>query len=173
MIATRSSRPPDRHHLWNLNGCPANSLHRSPFHGRTRRANEILSGAGGSAPGCPRILVTGRDRRQPGSINAKGEGEGSAYRSRANEEWLDKLGKISCIHCRNPKGRPMPEATRRASGRKSKVAPASSTSFAEQKGRMGLLIRTVGHAHAEATVTLPKPHFGSVRAVTGQLLAPE
>jgi transposase, IS5 family len=38
----------------------------------------------------------------------------SAYRSKANEEWLEKNGLKSHIPQREPKGRPMPEATSKA-----------------------------------------------------------
>lgn len=68
----------------------------------------------------------------------------SAYRSQANEAYLDKYGRTSRIHQRKPPGRPMPEAMRQANGRKSKVRSRVEHVFAEQKHRMGLFVRTIG-----------------------------
>ena len=68
----------------------------------------------------------------------------TAYRSKKNEDWLRKMGRVSRIHQRKPKGRPMPKRTARANGAKSKVRSAVEHVFADQKQRMGLLVRTVG-----------------------------
>jgi len=35
----------------------------------------------------------------------------TAYRSQANEKWLKRQGKVSRIHRRKPRGKPMPERT--------------------------------------------------------------
>ena len=83
----------------------------------------------------------------------------SAYRSAENERFLRDAGKISRIHRRKPKGRPMPKRTARANAAKSAVRaavehPFVEHPFAHQKGFMGLVIRTIGLARAEATVTL-------------------
>lgn len=87
----------------------------------------------------------------------------TAYRSRANEAWLDKHGKTSRIHHKKPKGRPMPEATRRANGRKSKVRARVEHVFAEQKDRMGLFIRTIGIARAKAVITFANMAYNMKR----------
>ena len=68
-----------------------------------------------------------------------------------------------------PKGRPMPETTRRANNMKSKVRSRVEYVFAEQKSRMGLFIRTIGIArhdedrHGQSRIQhkaadLPGPH---------------
>ncbi len=78
----------------------------------------------------------------------------SAYRSAANERFLKKAGKVSRIHRRKPRGRPMAKATARANAAKSKIRARVEHVFAEQKDRMGLVIRTIGRARAEAAITL-------------------
>ena len=87
----------------------------------------------------------------------------SADRSRANEAYLDKHGRTSRIHQKKPKGRPMPEAMQRANGKKSKVRARVEHVFAEQKHRMGLFIRTIGVARAEATITFANMAYNMKR----------
>ncbi|CCV10467.1 transposase (fragment) [Mesorhizobium sp. STM 4661] len=72
----------------------------------------------------------------------------TAYRSNANEAFMEKQGFISRVHRKKPKGRPMPETTRRANNIKSRVRARVEHVFAEQKSRMGLFIRTIGIARA-------------------------
>jgi len=78
----------------------------------------------------------------------------TAYRSAENERFLAGTGKVSRIHRRKPKGRPMPKRTARANARKSAVRAHVEHPFAHQKGPMGLVIRTIGIARATAAVTL-------------------
>lgn len=78
----------------------------------------------------------------------------TAYRSAANEVYLQKAGKISRIHRKKPKGRPMWRAVARANAKKSKIRARVEHVFAEQKDRMGLFIRTIGIARAEAVIAL-------------------
>jgi len=52
----------------------------------------------------------------------------TAYRSAANEEFMERNGFVSHVHRKRPKGRPMPEAIRRANNAKSKSVRASSMS---------------------------------------------
>jgi IS5 family transposase len=78
----------------------------------------------------------------------------SAYRSAENDRFLAGIGKVSRIHRRKPKGRPMPRRTARANAAKSAVRAHVEHPFAHQKGAMGLVIRTIGIARATATVTL-------------------
>ena len=78
----------------------------------------------------------------------------TACRSRANEEFLETTGKGSRIHHEKPKGKPMPERTVQANAKKSRVRARVEHVFAERKDRMGLFIRTIGIARAEATITL-------------------
>lgn len=72
----------------------------------------------------------------------------TAYRSKANEAFMDKNGFVSCIHRKKPKGRPMPRRIAIANGRKSKISSHVEHVFAKQKSRMGLVIRTIGMARA-------------------------
>ena len=72
----------------------------------------------------------------------------TAYRSKANEEFLASNGFVSRIHRKKPPGRPMPETTRRANAIKSKVRSGVEPVFAVQKDKMELFIRTIGIARA-------------------------
>jgi transposase, IS5 family len=79
----------------------------------------------------------------------------TAYRSKANEEFMGANGFVSCVHRKKPKGRTMPRRTAIANGRKSKIRNHVEHVFAEQKSRMipqGLrearVIRTIGIARA-------------------------
>lgn len=85
---------------------------------------------------------------------ASGVWADSAYRSQANEDYLSGLGKVSHIHRKKPKGKPMPRRIARANAAKSAVRARVEHPFAHQKGFMGLVIRTIGRARAEAAVTL-------------------
>lgn len=87
----------------------------------------------------------------------------SAYRSAENERFLDAIGKVSRIHCKKPKGKPMPRPTARANAAKSAVRARVEHAFAHQKGFMGLVIRTIGRARAEATVTLANMAYNMKR----------
>ena len=77
----------------------------------------------------------------------------TAYRSAANEEFMERNGFVSHVHRKRPKGRPMPEAIRRANTAKSKIRSRVEPVFAAQKDRMGLFIRTVGTARAKTKIT--------------------
>jgi len=94
---------------------------------------------------------------------ASGVWADTAYRSKANEDWLKAHGKTSQIHRKKPKGRPMTERTRKANARKSKVRARVEHVFAEQKNRMGLFIRTIGIARAEAAITLANMAYNMKR----------
>ena len=63
-----------------------------------------------------------------------------------------KNGLVSRIHRKKPKGRPMPEAMRRANAAKSKIRSKVEHVFAEQKDRMDLFIRTIGIARATTKI---------------------
>jgi IS5 family transposase len=87
----------------------------------------------------------------------------SAYRSAENEAFLTRIGKVSRIHHRKPKGRPMAKRTARANARKSAVRAALEHPFAHQKGIMGLVIRTIGLVRAEAAITLTNMAYNMKR----------
>jgi IS5 family transposase len=72
----------------------------------------------------------------------------TAYRSKANEAFMDDNGFVSQVHRKKPKGRAMARCTARANGRKSRIRSHVEHVFAEQKSRMGLVIRTIGIARA-------------------------
>jgi transposase, IS5 family len=88
------------------------------------------------------------------SNTASGVWADTAYRSAANEAFLIRYGFVSHIHRKKPKGRIMPEATRRANNAKSTIRSRIEHVFAEQKERMDLFIRTVGIARATTKIGL-------------------
>jgi transposase, IS5 family len=86
------------------------------------------------------------------SNTASGVWADTAYRSAANETFLNKNGFVSHIHRKKPKGRAMHETMRRANNAKSKIRSRVEHVFAEQKDRMGLFIRTIGIARATTKI---------------------
>ena len=76
----------------------------------------------------------------------------TAYRSKANEEFIADRGKRSQIHRRKPAGKPMPSRTGRANAKKSAVRATVEHVFAQQKQRMKLFVRSVGLKRAAATI---------------------
>lgn len=78
----------------------------------------------------------------------------TAYRSRDNEAWLTRMGRVSRIHRKKPKGKPMPARTARANAARSIVRARIEHVFARQKDQMGLFVRTIGIVRAEAKITL-------------------
>lgn len=89
----------------------------------------------------------------------------TAYRSAKNEDYLDSIARTSRIHHKKPKGRPMSPATSKANAKKSKVRSRVEHVFAQLKSRMGLCVRTIGLARAEATITLANMAFNMKRWV--------
>lgn len=89
----------------------------------------------------------------------------TAYRSQANEAWLKRQSRVSRIHRRKPRGRPMPERTARANAAKSKVRARVEHVFARQKDQMGLFIRTIGIKRAEAKITLANLAYNMNRLI--------
>ena len=78
----------------------------------------------------------------------------TAYRSKANEDFLADRGKTSRIHRKKPSGKPMPKRTARANAAKSKIRARVEHVFAQQKERMNLMIRGIGIKRAEATIIM-------------------
>ncbi len=66
----------------------------------------------------------------------------------ANETFLEKNGFISLVHRKKHKGKPMPDAIRRANAAKLKIRSRLEHVFAHEKDRMRLFIRTIGIARA-------------------------
>ena len=83
---------------------------------------------------------------------ASSVGADTAYRSKANEELMEKNGFVSHVHRKKPKGRAMPEAISRANNVKSKIRSKVEHVFAQQKDRMDLFIRTIGIARATVKI---------------------
>ena len=67
----------------------------------------------------------------------------TAYRSGENERYLKAIGKVSRIHRKKPKGKPLPRRTARANAANSGEIQSQHV-FAEQKARMKLVVRTLG-----------------------------
>jgi IS5 family transposase len=78
----------------------------------------------------------------------------TAYRNQANETWLKRMGRVSRIHRKKPRGRAMPERTATANAAHSKIRARVEHVFAHQKSKMGLFIGTIGLKRAEAKITL-------------------
>jgi transposase, IS5 family len=95
----------------------------------------------------------------------------TAYRSKANEEFLDKNGFVSRIHRKKPPGQPMPEARRRANALKSKVRSAVEHVFAVQKDKMDLFIRTAGIVRATVKIGMANMVYKMKRLVFFDCLA--
>jgi len=89
----------------------------------------------------------------------------TAYRSKANEAFLEKHGRTSRIHFKKPKGKQMPGHIARGNAAKSKTRARVEHVFGEQKSKMGLFIRTIGIKRAEAKVTLVNLAYNMKRLV--------
>lgn len=99
----------------------------------------------------------------PQSCNTSGKvWADSIHRSTENEGWLSKHGFTSHFHRKRPKGKPMPEATSRVNGRKSRVHSKVEHVFVQQKVRIGLFIRPVGLPRVKAAITLANTCAGSL-----------
>jgi transposase, IS5 family len=89
----------------------------------------------------------------------------TAYRSKANEEFLERSGFVSRIHRKKPPRRAMPATTRRANALKSKVRSGVEHVFAVQKDKMDLFIRTVGIARATVKIGMANMVYNMKRLV--------
>lgn len=78
----------------------------------------------------------------------------TAYRSRANEAWLKAMGRVSRIHRKKPRGKPMSQRTAGANAKRSAVRARIEHVFARQKDQMRLFIRTIGLRRAEVKIGL-------------------
>ena len=95
----------------------------------------------------------------------------TAYRSAANETFMEKNGFVSRVHRKKPKGKPMPDAVRRANAEKSKVRSRVEHVFAEQKDRMGLFVRTIGIARAKVKIGMANLVYNFKRLIFLQRMA--
>jgi len=83
---------------------------------------------------------------------ASGVWADTAYRSEKNETFMVKNGFVSQVHRKKPKGKPMPDRTRKANALKSMVRSKIEHIFAHQKGPMAAIVRTIGKARAETKI---------------------
>jgi IS5 family transposase len=81
-------------------------------------------------------------------------------------------GFTSRVHRKKPTGRPMAGRTRRANARKSGVRSRIEHVFAEQKSRMGLLVRTIGIARARVKIGLANLAYNMKRLIWLERAAP-
>lgn len=88
-----------------------------------------------------------------------------AYRSKANEAFMDKHGFRSQVHRRKPKGRPMAANICRGNNARSKVRAAVEHVFAQQKGPMELCIRTIGAVRAKTKIGMANITYNLKRLV--------
>ena len=89
----------------------------------------------------------------------------TAYRSKANEAFLERNGFVSRIHRKKPPRRPMPGTTRRANALKSRVRSGVEHVFAVQKDKMDLFIRTIGIARARLKIGMANLVYNMRRLV--------
>jgi transposase, IS5 family len=89
----------------------------------------------------------------------------TAYRSKSNEAWLKANSRVSRIHRKKPKGKPMPDRIRKANSVKSKVRVFVEHVFAQEKAHMGLFIRTIGLKRAEAKIMLVNLAYNMKRLI--------
>ena len=89
----------------------------------------------------------------------------SAYRSRANEAFMERHGFRSQVHHRKPQGRPMPPHIRRGNASRSSVRAGIEHVFAQQKGPMDLCIRTIGIVRAKVKIGLANLTYNIRRLV--------
>jgi IS5 family transposase len=88
-----------------------------------------------------------------------------AYRSQANEKWLKAQGRVSRVHRKKPRGKPMPDHVQRGNAAKSKVRARVEHLFAQQKAKMGPFIRTIGIKRAQAKITLANLAYNLTRLI--------
>ncbi len=76
----------------------------------------------------------------------------TAYRSKANEAFMEKNGFQSQVHHKKPPKKSLPRPLAKANAARSKVRAAVEHVFAHQKARMGLFVRTVGLPRARLKI---------------------
>ncbi len=67
----------------------------------------------------------------------------TAYRSKANEDFMEKHGSVSKVHRKKPYLKPMPRDIQKSNAGKSVIRSRVEHVFADQKAQTGLFIRTV------------------------------
>jgi len=78
----------------------------------------------------------------------------TAYRSKANEDFMEKQGFVSKVHRKKPHLKPMPQHIQRSNAGKSVIRSRVEHVFADQKSQTGLFIRTIGISRATMRIGL-------------------
>ncbi|KXV41624.1 transposase [Gluconobacter japonicus] len=94
--------------------------------------------------------------RLPSMLSIDGimaEGD-TAYRSKANEDFMEEHGFVSKVHRKKPHLKPMPRHIQRSNAGKSVIRSRVEHVFADQKSQTGLFVRTVGITRATMRVGL-------------------
>jgi len=78
----------------------------------------------------------------------------TAYRSKANEDFMEKKGFVSNVHRKKPHLKPMPLHIQRSNAGKFVIQSRVGHVFADQKSQMGLFVRTVGITRATMRIGL-------------------
>jgi len=78
----------------------------------------------------------------------------TAYRSKANENFMEKGGFVSKVHRKKPHLKPMPRHIQKSNAGKSVIRSRVEHVFADQKSQTGLFIRTVGITRATMRIGL-------------------
>ncbi|GEB43742.1 hypothetical protein GCM10007872_08200 [Gluconobacter sphaericus NBRC 12467] len=76
----------------------------------------------------------------------------TVYRSKANEEFMEKQGFVSKVHRKKPHLKPMPLHIQRSNAGKSVIRSRVEHVFADQKSQTGLFIRAVGITRAAVRI---------------------
>lgn len=94
---------------------------------------------------------------------ASGVWADTAYRSAANLNLLDRRGLVPQFQRAKPRGKPMPAHVARGNATRGRIRARVEHVFAEQKRRLGLVIRTVGLDRATTKITLANLAFNMRR----------
>ncbi|AXY24002.1 hypothetical protein CD178_03258 (plasmid) [Komagataeibacter saccharivorans] len=78
----------------------------------------------------------------------------TAYRSKANEDFMEKQGFVSKVHRKKPHLKPMPRHIQKSNAGKSIIRSRVEHVFADQKSQTGLFVRTVGISRATMRIGL-------------------
>ena len=78
----------------------------------------------------------------------------TAYRSKANEAFMEKQGSVSKVHGKKPHLKPMPQHIQRLNAGKSIVRSRVEHVFADQKSQAGRVVRTAGIVRATMRIRL-------------------
>jgi hypothetical protein len=81
------------------------------------------------------------------------------------KQFMARHGFVNHVHRKKSHGRPMPEKTRRATGRRSKVRAHVNHALAERKEHMGLFIRTISLVRAVTKIRIANLVYNMKRLI--------